>query len=318
MTDFLRIWIWLAVGLVCLQSYLIINKLWIRRHQQVVAESVSVVAQLLAIAIGVPFIADYMMSGDVEGTITRLLYIVVNVVLVAIGLGLWVEGNRDESLLTNLRRALRLERKEASSLLKDFIRPVGANQVLGILHGLALIDRELGSKERELIDSFAEHWQIDMDQVVAEADASGEGDRSFALLRQRVEQYLRLSPPVEQAQHLSDVMTSLVQIDDVVTEEEELILAELRGLLDDYSGASDQPVFRVFIAPQSHKQQNALSELLPDLPREQHLGGEVFVVGDYYSDSYAELVCGWYREMGFLTFRNGEHRAPDEAAVAGA
>ena len=45
----------------------------------------------------------------------------------------------------------------------------------------------------------------------------------------------------------------------------------------------------------------ALAALLSDVPKEHRLGGEVFVVGRYFSANYAETICASYRKAGFLT-----------------
>jgi hypothetical protein len=42
-------------------------------------------------------------------------------------------------------------------------------------------------------------------------------------------------------------------------------------------------------------------------------GGRVFAVGDYFSTSYAEMVCQKYIALGLFTTVNGE--APSSRAV---
>ena len=39
------------------EAYLSVNRIWIRKHEALVAESVSVSAQLLALATDIPFVA---------------------------------------------------------------------------------------------------------------------------------------------------------------------------------------------------------------------------------------------------------------------
>lgn len=78
-------------------------------------------------------------------------------------------------------------------------------------------------------------------------------------------------------------------------------MAELGGLLDDYVAGTRSATFTVLIAPQSAEQEVALAEILPNASKEQRLGGRVFRVGQYYSRAYADMVCGWYRDTGYLT-----------------
>jgi hypothetical protein len=299
--DFIIVWVRIALALIFVEAYLTINKIWIRKHEQVVTESVSVSAQLLALATGVPFIALYVMEGAYEGAVGDGVILMVNVVMIMIGIGFWVEGRRKFGFWANFKKAMRLEKTEASALLVNFMRPVGARQVIRILHGLANIDKRLDEGEMEFIRSFANEWDIDLTEVLATYEtAENEGD-SFSDLRSLVREYVRMSPPEEQASQLRDVLTSLVEIDGHVSAEEQLIMSELGGLLDDYIGGTKSAQFAVLIAPQSSAQDTALREILPKHGKEQRLGGEVFRVGQYYSREYADMVCGWYRDTGYLT-----------------
>ena len=62
-----------------------------------------------------------------------------------------------------LRRALSQESSELGDLLKALVRPTGARQIVDILGQLATIDGELDQAERQLIQTFADHWQIALD-----------------------------------------------------------------------------------------------------------------------------------------------------------
>ena len=300
--DFIRIWVRVALVLMFVEAYLTVNKIWIRKHEQVVSESVSVSAQLLALATGLPFIGLYIMEGAYEGAIGDGLFLLVNLVMIMIGIGFWVEGRRGLGLWSNLKKAMRLERSEASALLTDFVRPVGARQVVRILHGLANIDSELDEREMSLIQSFAERWDIDLEETLASDRAmEGEAGESFTHLRQMVRDYVHMSPPKEQASQLRDVLSSLAGIDGNVSSEEELMISELGGIIDDYVGGTKSASFVVLIAPQSSAQEKALREIHGDHTKEHRLGGEVFKVGQYYSQDYADMVCSWYRDTGYLT-----------------
>lgn len=111
--EFIRIWARVALALIFVEAYLTINKIWIRKHERVVSESVSVSAQLLALVTGVPFIGLYVMEGAYEGAISDGVFLLVNVIMIAIGIGFWVEGRRRLGFLQNLNKALRLEKGEA-------------------------------------------------------------------------------------------------------------------------------------------------------------------------------------------------------------
>jgi hypothetical protein len=300
--DFIRIWVRIALVLIFVEAYLTVNKIWIRKHEQIVCDSVSVSAQLLALATGIPFIALYVMEGAYEGAVSDGLFLLVNIIMIMIGIGFWVEGRRGQGFWTNIKKAMRLEKNEASALIDNFIRPVGATQVIRILHELANIDGELDERELEFIHSFASNWNIDASELSAIETSAGDGsDSSFTNLRELVHDYIRLSPPKEQAGQLRDVLSSLVGIDGNVSEQEELIMGEIGGLLDDYVAGTKSATFTVLIVPQSSAQNTALTEILPAASKEERLGGKVFKVGKYYSRDYADMVCRWYRDTGYLT-----------------
>ena len=311
--EFIRIWARVALLLVLVEAYLTVNKIWIRKHERVVSDSVSVSAQLLALATGAPFIGLYVMEGAYEGAIGDGIFLIVNVIMIAIGIGFWVEGRRGLGFLKGLSNSLRLEKSEAHTLLSNFFRPVGATQVIRILHGLASVDNHLDENELKFIRAFAEKWEIDVDDLVTEgAEASPDGEEAFSQLRILVEDYLRLSPPREQARHLRDVLSSLTSIDGNVSNEEELIMEEMGGLIDDYVGDTKTAGFAVLIAPQSHAQEVALKEILREHHKVRRLGGEVYTIGHYYSQAYADMVCGWYRDTGYLTINEELHDSNTE------
>ena len=300
--DFIRIWARVALVLIFVEAYLTVNKIWIRKHEQIVCDSVSVSAQLLALATGIPFIALYVMEGAYEGAIGDGVFLLVNLAMIMIGIGFWVEGRRGLGFWANIKKSMRLEKNEASTLLASFVRPVGAKQVIQILHELANIDNELDERELEFIRLFAGNWNIDSDELMScERRESDDSNGSFTNLRALVQGYLRLSPPKEQAGQLRDVLSSLVGIDGNVSEQEELIMGEIGGLLDDYIAGTKSATFTVLVAPQSAAQDAALSEILPTASKEDRLGGKVFKVGQYYSRQYADMVCSWYRDTGYLT-----------------
>ena len=300
--EFIRIWARVALALIFVEAYLTINKIWIRKHERVVSESVSVSAQLLALVTGVPFIGLYVMEGAYEGAISDGVFLLVNVIMIAIGIGFWVEGRRRLGFLQNLKKALRLEKGEAHSLFSDFFKPVAATQVIRILHGLANVDNHLDENEIQFIKTFADKWDIDIDGLFAQDTKSvTDGDNSFSQLRELMRDYLRISPPRDQARHLRDVLSSLTGIDGNVSSEEELIMEEMGGLIDDYVGGTETARFSVLVAPQSRAQEVALREILQEHDKERRLGGEVYTVGHYYSQAYADMVCDWYRDIGYLT-----------------
>lgn len=228
------------------------NKIWIRKHERVVSESISVSAQLLALATGIPFVALYVLEGAYEGAVGDGVLLFVSLALIMIGIGFWVEGEPRQghpqtAWAGNGRRA---DGRARTAFHPDLCRKVG----------------------------------IDLDSVLSQRRSEGERpDSSPAALREEVAAYLATTPPFEQAGQLRDVLSSLVEIDDRISEREELMLEELGGMIEDYVGGTSSANFHVFIAPKSADQEDAVAETMPHLKKERRLGGEVFRVGQYHS-----------------------------------
>ncbi len=299
--DFIRFWARLSLALIVVEAYLTVNKIWIRKHEAVVAESVSVSAQLLALTTGIPFVALYINEGAYEGAIGDGIILLVNLAMIAIGVGFWVEGRRESGFWGNLKRSLRTERSEAGALAGELLHPVAARDVLKILLDMALIDGEFDERERSFIKDVALRWNIDFEELIQQLDTEVRSGHSFSQLRASLERYLAKSPPHEQVRQLGDVLSMLISVDDNVGEEEKMMMDELGGMIGGYISGSEKSSYHVFIAPQSPRQEAALEEIMPGLVKQQRLGGEVLVVGRYHSRAYAEMVCDRYRQAGYLT-----------------
>ena len=304
--DFIRFWARLSLALIVVEAYLTVNKIWIRKHEAVVAESVSVSAQLLALTTGIPFVALYINEGAYEGAIGDGIILLVNIAMIGIGIGFWVEGRRSLGFWGNLKQSLRIERKEAGALVGELLHPVAARDVLKILLDMALIDGDFDERERALIKKVALGWNIDFEELMQELDTGARSAPSFARLRESLERYLAKSPPQEQASQLADVLAMLISVDESVSAEERMMMEELGGMIGGYVSGSETTGYHVFIAPQSPLQEAALKEIMPGLEKEQRLGGEVLVIGRYHSREYAHMVCDQYRQAGYLTVAEGD------------
>lgn len=305
----------LAIGVV--RRYLALNKLWIRRKERAVAESISVAALLLALATSLPFLLKNFVRDDYKGVANELMWVLSNVFMLLVGIGLWVPGKR-ETFWTRFARALRLERTESTQLLRSILHPKSADLIVRILHQIASIDDKIDDRERAYIERFATTWGIAY--PAPSSAAPTRGDSSFSALRSSLVDYLAMAPPKAQIAQLKRVIEELVKIDDVVSAEEELILSELFGMLDHHVSGKNPASYCVVLVPQSREQQDAIRELVPDARKREHLGGNVFVVATYFSESYAEMSCRKYRSANLLTLVIAESEFTSshlEASLAG-
>jgi hypothetical protein len=283
------------------QIYLTLNKLWKRKHEPAVAESISIMGEFVGLVPLFFLTLNFMLQGQWEGSVDGILWLGAGAVSIAIGTGMWVEGRRGRGFFTLLREALALERTEVGDLARRFFRPAGARRILRILGHVALIDDHFDERERDFIQSFVDAWGIDFSPDSLRELGTG-GHVNFRELRGDVEAYLSTSPPPNQVSQLSDVVSALIHVDEEVSEEEALVLGELEGMWNAYlDSEADTPLFGVAVVPQSPLQDRAIAEVIQNVGKTPVEGGEAYVVGRYHSERYAELMGRQYRELGFFT-----------------
>lgn len=285
-----------------IQAYLKVNKVWKRRKNVEVANSISIVAAMLGFAVGLPFLLnnifithDYFSAGKV------VLGLSLAVIFTLIGTGYFVDSNRNVNFFVLLGRALNLEGKESGELISDMLRPKGANKIIEILKKLAAIDDDVAQEEIDLINQFSENWGIDVGELKA-----GKPDEVTNLveLKELVQSYLNEGPDVDVAEGLIDLINLMAEADDEVTEEESMAVAEFTGMIAHYVGKTlggSVDMYEVNIVPQGNDQIQAVKEILPELDVVKDRGGQVFKVGRYFSEAYAEAVCNKYIALGLYS-----------------
>ena len=284
------------------QFYLKLNKVWKRRGIAEVANSISIVAALLGFGVGFPFLLNSLfISGDYPAAGKSVLGLGMAVMMTLISMGYFVEENRGKGFFRLLFDALGAEKNESTDLLSAMLRPHGATKIIEILTQLAAIDDDVAQEEIDLINEFAERWRIDIPELKPGAP---ENVTNLVELKELVQSYLNEKPDVEVAQNLVDLINMMAEADDEVTEEESMAVGEFTGMIAHYvsqeeGGSID--AFEVVIVPQNEKQSQAVKDLIPNINPVQKQGGEIFIVGTFYSEDYANAVCGKYISLGLFT-----------------
>ena len=290
-----------SLALAAVQIYLTLNKLWNRKHEKVVAESISIYGELLGLIPLFFLTLSFFLDRQWEGMVDGVLWLGAGAITIAIGTGKWVEGRRSLGYWALLREALALERSEVGNLARSFFRPSGAEKVVDLLTQVALIDEDLDERERAFIQSFVDGWGVELswDEVARRRPEQG---LDKMRLRNAAAEYLRTSPPPRQAEQLADVIVALVHADEEVTVEEDMMLAEVGGMLSSYvHGGADRPQFSVVLVPQSDQEEQAIQAVLPGMGSEDVAGGRAYVVGRYFSDAYAAMVTEQYHALNVFT-----------------
>lgn len=290
-----RVLVYASIGLTVVQIYLTLNRLWKRKHERVVAESVSILGEFVGVVPLVVMTANFGFQGHWEGFLDGILWIFATTVTVLVGTGLWVEGQRREGLFSLFVGAIRAERGEVGYLARSFFRPSGADRILKILGRVALLDDHLDDRERAFIESFADSWGVEFSWEDLEGDGVAQS-RDLVELRASVVTYLATSPPDQQVQQLGDVLQALIRIDDDVSTDEALMIAELEGMFSGYLGEKE-PRWAVVLVPQSNEQDEAIRALAPGIEAADIRGGRTYVVGRHHSRDYAEMVGHRYHAL---------------------
>lgn len=313
--SFIGVMVYASLGFTVAAAYLKLNKIWKRKHNAEVADSVSIVGNVIYIIPLTFFALNYILIAHWQGVIDSVIWIASGIIYILIGSRLWVHSHRHKTFWARLLEVLKLEHSEVGDLAKSFFRPSGGEIILEILARLAYIDRKLTPREQEFIQYFADTWHVKFDWREHRKLADIKQSVSFIEMRDEVERYLETSPPAEQVAQLIDVLDALAITDDSVSTQEKLILEEVDGLLLGYVNDSDvQARFAVVVAPQNDEQDSAMATLLPNIEKTEIAGGSGYTIGSYYSQEYADVICNQYRALGFFTI-DIVHELPDENGV---
>ena len=285
-----------------IKGYLTVNKIWKRRKNEEVANSISIVAAMLGFAVGFPFLLNSLIiTNDYFSAAKSVVALFLASVFTLIGTGYFVDSNRGKSFFTLLGKALKLEGSESGDLLSDMLRPKGARKIIDILEKLAAIDDDIAQEEIDLIKQFSDKWGIPVPDL---KPGKPENVTNLVELKALVQSYLNEGPDTDVAEGLVDLINMMAEADDEVTDEEAMAVAEFTGMIAHYVSSEkggDIEMYEVNIVPQGDEQMDAVRELLPELDIVKDRGGQVFKVGKYFSEDYAEAVCKKYISLGLYS-----------------
>lgn len=293
-----------SILLTVLTAYLVANKLWSRKQEKVVSESISVSAQLIGMVTMLPFMIKYILfDGDYMSFANMLVRLALTLLLLAIGVGFWVSVRRREKLWTKVKLALKLEKEESLDLINALIRPSGARIMLSILQRLAVIDKDLDEREKVFIQKFADRWNIDVDfEKQFDLAADKPTEQMFMDLRNRLSDYLSISPERAQASQFLDIINLLVGVDQTIRSEEQFIVDEINGMIETYVNDGEaKTAYSVIVVPQNREERAAISALLPHVKPRAEWGGNIYFAGVYHSRGYADMMSERYQGLNLFS-----------------
>ena len=284
------------------QAYLKVNKVWKRRKIPEVADSISIVASLMGFAVLFPFLLNSLLiSNDYPAAGKSTIGLFLAALFSLISVGYFLEKNQGKGIFRLIIDALVAEKSESTDLISSMLRPHGAKKIIDILIKLAAIDDDIAKEEIDLINQFADKWNINIPEIKEGKPAEV---TNLVELKALVQSYLDEKPDTEVAEGLTDLINMMAEADDEITEEESMAVSEFTGMITHYVNAEkggEVDMFEVNIVPQGDEQIGAIKEILPNLDSVRDRGGEVFKVGKFFSEDYAEAVCEKYIALGLYS-----------------
>ena len=298
-----------AVLIALINLYLKVNKIWKRKHEKEVADSLSIVALTSEGILYLLWSTSFILSRDWNALADNAIGLVECGFYVIIGSGLFVIQKRasKKSFWQMVKDSLRLERKEAMYLLKTLSGKGQAIQIIKLLKALAWIDDDFNSKEIVLVRNFAKNWNIKLDEhdfINNINNINKSFNERFEIIKNDLKDYLAESPPKVQVKQLKDLFHKLITADGKIDKTEDLIIGELDGLILEYLGES-VPLYNVIIIPQEEKHRIYIEKIIKEIDPNVDLksieiqidGGFGFLVKKCYSRSYAELLANDERNI---------------------
>lgn len=298
------IFVWIVI--IYIAKYLGINKIWLRKHESEVADSVSILAIILELVFVTPFFLVSLYKFNLSTLSVETLTVVTHLTVFAIGLGLWV--NNGLSFKDKIARAFNIERKEYKSLLKEVLHPSGINKIFKFLCLFAVIDKELHEEEEKLLKAFAKEYGLNYNLTMSDVKTLYEANRHDSTitimkrLQKQIKGYLDTSPPKKVVIYLEDLIFSIIKADKKITVDEEIISQEIIATLQHYlvDDADKKEKYHILLLPQNEQQEQAVLSINATLKSHKtkiHGTENAYEVESFYSESFANMVRSRYVEL---------------------
>ncbi|MBP9722549.1 MAG: hypothetical protein KBD64_05250 [Gammaproteobacteria bacterium] len=285
-----------SISLSTLITYLSINKIWIRKHDQEVADSVSMSATLLAMFQTTAGFILALDSTSIEGIVIGTISLVTGLLYILISIGFWV--NNGLTFRQKLLRAFKMDRTESSAMIKNFIQNTSIDKVFKIVCTLALSDRTIQKGEEKLLREFAKNYSLDYEKIIQEITNEIQKEDTVEIidnLKKDIESYINTSPPKHVAIWLHDLVEKIIKADGVVSEEESIISEEITGIIASYlSDGKEKPLkYYLVLLPQAVEDEHEVLRINSKLVKsEQPIFGSktAYILESFYSKKFAQII----------------------------
>lgn len=285
----------ISVFITLLMIYLSVNKIWIRKHEQEVSDSLSIFANTMSIiqaSIGLTLAFNLF---NIKGVCMGVISFSVAAFYMLIAVGYWV--NNDLTLKQKIFRAFKMDRAESSAIIKDMLHVSSIQKIFKIICTLAWADGNLQEAEIKLLKEFAKHNNINYDETMKDVMANTSNQDSVVImtnLKKDIEIYMNTSPPKNIVIWFQDLVDKLVNADGVVTDQESIIVEEIKGLMNSYLSDKSKKIekYHLILLPQSKEDEFEILKIKNDLSKSESsiFGSKVaYIIDSFYSEKFAIL-----------------------------
>lgn len=291
------------VILVIIARYLVLNKIWLRKHEPEVADSVSIVAVIIEVLIVIPYIILSVYDLSVKSFILQLIALMSGVFVFFIGVGFWIKNGLN--FKDKLARTFKVEQKEYKSMIKEVFHTRDMNKIFSFICMFAIVDQELHENEELLLKRFANNYNLNYNLTMSDVKNrfSRDGHSSPAVImkeiRNSIKKFLETAPPKQVVIYLEDIIMHLVKVDKLITKEEKIISNEIRAMLQQYllGEKVDGFLYYIVVVPQTKEQEDAIFALnIRYKKTKATVAGtqNAYLVDSYHSQEFAEVIRDKY------------------------
>ncbi|MCP4460094.1 MAG: hypothetical protein GY816_19030 [Cytophagales bacterium] len=283
-----------------IEVYLMLNKLWSRKHIKEVTDSISISARVMGIVPATIFTVNYFFEEQWQGVIDGMIWIFAAIMQIVVAAGLWVVGNKNRDIFDLIRRSIKDESKELNNLAKFIFQVSSREKIIDLLAAMALTDKILNDEEKKFVENLASNWEIKVswDKLIGRFKKK---DIS-ALINLSIEmrKYMELHPTKKEFKLLLKCMRQLSDQSGYSRPENQYIIDEFVESYAVHTERIQPDRYQVQVVPQEKEQHEKMHASGVSMTSAYIGSGFTYVFGPIYTQNFAEKVTVEFEELGYF------------------
>lgn len=284
-----------------LTIYMSLNKIWRRRHEPEVVDSISFCAKVFNVILLIAIVISLSYSFDLIFFLLFMSWLITEFFYALVAAGLWARN--ECSSKDNLKRALRLDRQESFALVKDFLNMSQVEIIYELLCMIAFVDGDFDPAEEKVLRELADEFYLNYDETIERIKSKFGKMGSHLLmqeLKEEIQAFIETKPKMPRAELIKYYTIRLITADEKVTPEEEAISAEINTIIDKYLETHKiKTHYHLLAIPQNQEELNSLeqSRSADKLDKAIHGTSNAYHIASFYSLRVAELTRVEYEKF---------------------